>query len=121
MRFLGHVWPQLVGLEALSDLELPISETICNQTESNADVALEDEVHLGHLLFLIIDYLVLLSYVELARHESESYVIEEVCIFCGINVEEPLELPEYILKEIDCHYLILDFVRQRLQKVFIRV
>lgn len=70
-RHLGN----LVGQQLLADLELGIGETVGDEAEGDANVTFRDEVHFGHLLFLVVDDLVFFGRVEATGHEAKGHIV----------------------------------------------
>lgn len=66
--------------QSLAYLILLIGKSIRDQTECNSDVAFDDEIHFWHVLFLVVDDLIIIIGREVARHETESHVIEEATL-----------------------------------------
>ena len=90
-----------------------VAHAVRDEAEGDLDLALEDEVHLRDLVLLVVDDLVLVGGLELARHEAKDEVVDELLLVLCLHVEEALvgRLLEYVLVEVDDDNLILDLAR----------
>ena len=86
----------LVGEQAATDHVLLVVETVGHEGEGDADYAINYEVHFRNILLFIIDHFVFVSGLEASGHEAEGYVVEEPLLVLCTNIEEPLELSEYV-------------------------
>jgi len=88
---------------------------------ANAHGALEDEVHLGDLILLLVDELVLFGVSEEARHKAEGDVIKHPGVLVLFRVEKGRKPHEDVLEQVVRHDLPLYAPRQRPQVLILRL
>ena len=71
---------------------------ISYQGVAYADFALHYEVHLRHIIILVIDEHVLLGGVEAARHEPEADVVEVTAFLVLSRVKKVREMPKNVFE-----------------------
>lgn len=97
-----------------------------HEVVADADVALEDEVHLRDLVLLVVDDAVLVGGLELPGHETEREVVEEPRVsvkvqvlpdlrVVRVQVEETTVTEEDVFEKIHVHYLVLQALWEHLQ------
>ena len=91
-----------------TDLEGLLRGILWKEIEANANLTFQDEVHLRHLIFFIVDDALALLCEKLSRLQVEGNIIQEfrVCIFACL--EEVFELVENIIIEELDHDVFLD-------------
>ena len=95
-------------LELFGNMMLRICISISDKTETNADKAFCDEVHLGYFFFFVVDYLILRSSLESSWHKSKCNIVQKSCLLHRVDTKELLKVLENIRKQVNGHYLILD-------------
>lgn len=91
-----------VFLKSLRDTELLGIETPRKHAETYAHFAFETEIHLGNLIFLPVDNLILgiQIWAKVARHETEGYVVKKLGLFPLSGLKEVHKLMKHILKNV---------------------
>ena len=81
-----------------TQLVLFLGEALAEQVVADAYSALLDEVHLRHLVLLVVDQLLVLVRVELPRSQAKGNVVEELVLFVRLVVEEEPEVVENVVE-----------------------
>lgn len=82
------------------------------------DGACDDKVHLGDLLFLVVDDLAVFVVKKVARDQAESDIVQEFCAHVLLRIEKDAEVVKYIIEE-KMHYDGSSNTRRQSLKVLI--
>lgn len=86
---------------------------------SDADDAIEDEVHFEDFLLLVVDDIFLLFLAEVARLETEGNIVQELAILVGLRVEEETEVVEDVIEQVVHDDATFDLPGQRIDELII--
>ena len=66
-------------------------QTVAEKSKSDAHEAILNKVHFWYFLVLIINYFIIIGWVELSWQESKCYLVQELLILQDIGREESIE------------------------------
>lgn len=81
-----------------ANLKLLFRETLSHQIVTDANVSLDDEVHVRYLIFFVNYQVVTIGLIEFLGLEAKANVVQELGLNVLIGVEEVTELEDYIVK-----------------------
>ena len=108
-----------VAADLMRDLEWHLVKRLLIGVETDANSAVQDEVHLKHLLLLVVDDVLVLLLAEVARLEAESHIVKELAVLVLLRVEEEAEVVEDIIKQVVHDDAALDLARQRIDELVV--
>jgi len=83
-----------------TDLKLLFRETLSHQIVPDANVSLDDEVHIRHLILFINYQVVRIGLIKFLGLETKTNVVQEFGLKVLIGVEEVTELEDYVVKKV---------------------
>ena len=90
-----------------ANLKLLFRETLSHQIVTDANVSLDDEVHVRYLIFFVNYQVVTIGLIEFLGLEAKANVVQELGLNVLIGVEEVTELEDYIVKKVVDKYMSL--------------
>lgn len=90
-----------------TNLKLLFRETLSHQIVPDANISLDDEVHVRNLIFFVNYEVVRIGLIEFLGLETEANVVQELGLNVLIGVEEVTELKDYVIKQIVDKYMSL--------------
>lgn len=81
-----------------TNLKLLFRETLSHQIVPDANISLDDEVHVRNLIFFVNYEVVRIGLIEFLGLETEANVVQELGLNVLIGVEEVTELKDYVIK-----------------------
>ena len=113
------VTEERVAADLMRDLEWHLVQRLLVGMETDADSAVQDEVHLKHLFLLIIDDILVLFLAEVARLEAKGHIVKELTVLVLLRVEEETEVVEDVIKQVVHNDAALDLARQRIDELVV--
>ena len=86
------------GIELVRDLERFLLERLLVGVEADADCTIRYEVHLKHLVFLVIDDIFVLIFAELTWLKAKGNIIEELAVLVFLRIEKESEVVKNVIK-----------------------
>ena len=90
-----------------TNLKLLFRETLGHQIVTDANVSLDDEVHVRYLIFFVNYQVVTIGLIEFLGLEAKANVVQELGLNVLVGVEEVAELEDYIVKQVVDKYMSL--------------
>jgi len=101
----------------VGDLEGFLLERLLVGVEADTDGTLSDEVHLEHLVLLVIDDVLFFVVAVLAWLEAEGDIVQELAVLVLLRIEEEAEVVEHVVEEVVHDERAFDLAGQRCQEL----